>query len=81
MNTMETAAESVKRFAQAIEGLTSDLDTIFADQMLVCKVCGYQRPMQQGEGSYYTFNGWPKHCGKTMRVGKATPEVTADDHN
>ena len=45
-------------------GLAADLDKLGG--VLRCKLCGHERPLQAGEAGHFTFNGWPKHCGKTM---------------
>lgn len=70
---MNNPADAFKQFARAIDGFAADLDNIFADRILVCTVCGFQRPMQPGEGSQFAFSGWPKHCDLTMRLSKPAP--------
>ena len=52
----------VKAFKQDV---ASELDEF--EGHLHCDSCGYSKPIAAGDAGHYLFNGWPKHCGETMR--------------
>ena len=56
MVTMKTSAEVTEKVAASLDGFGG---------ILRCEVCGRKRML--GNVGMKLANGWPKHCGYTMR--------------
>lgn len=44
------------------------------DSTVECRECGFTKEVSFG---YCTTHGWPKHCGRTMRLVKSPEDVGA----
>ena len=63
---MDEMKRLIKQVQSVSPGMGSDLHAQFGG-ILRCSVCGYERTLTPMAISLYLSEGWPKHCGYTMR--------------